>query len=67
MQLVLDEKIVYDKKGRKKDIILPYAQYRRLMELLEDLQDLADMKEVESEELISWNKVKDGLKAEGRI
>jgi hypothetical protein len=67
MQLVLDEKIVYDKKGRKKDIILPYSQYCQLMELLKDLQDLADMKEVESDELVSWKTVKSNLKAEKKI
>lgn len=52
MHLQLNEKIVYDKRGRKKDVIIPYAEYRNLMALLEDLDDLNAMKEVESEESV---------------
>ena len=67
MNLQLNEKIVYDKKGRKKDIIIPYAEYQKLMELLEDLDDLNEMKEVESEEMVPWEQVKEGLRRQGKL
>jgi len=67
MNLQLNEKIVYDKKGRRKDVIIPYSKYRKLMELLEDIDDLEDMKEVESEETVQWKRVKEELQRQGKL
>jgi len=67
MTLQWKEKIVYDKRGRKKEVIIPYTAYRKLLALLEDLDDLNAMKEVEFEETVSWEQVKDELRQQGKL
>ena len=37
MNLVLHEKILYDKKGQKSDVLIPYSEYCKILKLLEDL------------------------------
>jgi hypothetical protein len=58
MNLKLNEKIVYDKRGRKKDVIIAYPEYRKLMELVEDLDDIQEMKVVVKEETVPWEDIK---------
>ena len=67
MNLNLHEKIIYDKDGKKTDVLIPYAEYSKIMELLEDLDDINAMKEVESEESVSWDQVKDELQKQGKL
>ncbi len=67
MNLILHEKILYDKKGQKSDVLIPYSEYCKIIELLEDLDDINEMKEVESEETIPWNNVKKDLRKQGKL
>lgn len=55
---------VIDAEGKRKGVILPVAQYRRL---LEDLHDLAVVAERRKEEPISLAEMKRRLKAHGRL
>ncbi len=57
-RFVREAEIVYDSKGRKKSVILPYKAYREAMTYLEDLDDLQAMKEVEHEKPIPWEEAK---------
>jgi low affinity Fe/Cu permease len=66
MNLKLNEKIVYDKRGRKKDVIIAYPEYRKLMELVENLDDIQGMKEVEKEDTVPWEHVKMRLGRQGK-
>ena len=54
------ERYIFDSKGKKTDVILPIADYERL---LEDLYDLATIAERKNEELISLEEVKRRLSA----
>jgi len=55
---------VVDDEGKRKGVILPVAQYRRL---LEDLHDLAVVAERRKEEPISLAEMKRRLKAHGQL
>jgi hypothetical protein len=57
-RFVSEAEIVYDSKGRKRSVILPYRAYREAMAYLEDLDDLQAMKEVEHEKPIPWEEAK---------
>lgn len=57
-------KYVVDDEGKRKGVILPVAQYRRL---LEDLHDLAVVAERRKEEPISLAEMKRRLKAHGQL
>ncbi len=67
MLINLNEKIVYNNKGQKKEVIIPYSKYLKLMEMLEDLDDLKAMKEVEFEETVPWEQVKEELHSQGKL
>ena len=47
-KFVREAEIVYDSKGRKKRVILPYRAYKEAIEFIEDMDDLKAMKEAES-------------------
>ena len=49
-RFVREAEIVYDSKGRKKSVILPYKAYKEAMALIEDIDDLRAMKEAETVE-----------------
>jgi hypothetical protein len=55
---------VVDAEGKRKGVILPVAQYRRL---IEDLHDLAVVAERRKEEPITAEEMKRRLKAHGRL
>lgn len=49
-EFVREAEIVYDSKGRKKKVILPYKAYLEAIAYIEDVDDLRAMKEAESGE-----------------
>ncbi len=49
-EFVKEAEIVYDSKGRKKKVILPYKAYLEAIAYIEDVDDLRAMKEAESGE-----------------
>ena len=59
---VKEEQVLYDAKGRKTHIILPFEKNEELLERLEDAQDLKAMKQVESEKNIPWETAKKKLR-----
>jgi hypothetical protein len=56
------ERYIFDSKGKKTDVILPIADYERL---LEDLHDLAIIAERRNEEPITLAEFKKRLSARG--
>ncbi len=56
---MLNPEYIVDAKGRKTKVILPIAEYERL---LEDLHDLAVLAEQRDEETISLDELKDRMK-----
>lgn len=63
MQSATQEYVV-DEKGRRKAVILPWADYQRLQE---DLHDLAVVAERRNEAPVSLADVKARLKADGLL
>ena len=49
---VKEAQVLYDAKGRKTHVVLPFKTYEKLLEYLEDFEDLQAMKEVEHEKPI---------------
>ncbi len=55
---VKEAQVLYDAKGRKTHVLLPYKTYEKLLEYLEDVEDVNAIKEVENEPDIPWEEVK---------
>lgn len=60
----LNVRYVTDKKGRKKEVILPIKEFERL---IEDLEDLAIVAERRGEETIPHSEVIKMLKKDGLL
>jgi hypothetical protein len=63
---VKEEQVLYNAKGKKTHVLIPFKRYEKLMEYLEDLEDLQAMKEVENEPDIPWEEVKKRLSKKKR-
>jgi len=63
---VKEEQVLYDARGKKTHVLMPFKRYEKLMEYLEDLDDLHAMKEVEDEPDIPWEEVKRRLSKKKR-
>jgi hypothetical protein len=63
---VKEEQVLYDTRGKKTHVLIPFKRYEKLMEYLEDLEDLQAMKEVENEPDIPWEEVKKRLSKKKR-
>jgi PHD/YefM family antitoxin component YafN of YafNO toxin-antitoxin module len=59
-----DERFVVDREGRRQAVIVPMAEYERLME---DLHDLAVVAERRDEETISLEEMKQRLREDGLL
>ena len=46
---VKEAQVLYDVRGKKTHVLLPYKKYEKILELLEDAMDLKAMDEVEHE------------------
>ena len=55
---VKEAQVLYNAKGRKTHVLLPFKTYEKLLEYLEDVEDLQAMKEVEHEKPIPWEQAK---------
>lgn len=64
--LVKEAQVLYDAKGKKSHVVLPYRKYEQLLELIEDSLDLRAMREVEHEKTIPWEIAKRKLKRHSR-
>jgi hypothetical protein len=63
---VKEEQVLYDARGKKTHVLIPFKRYAKLMEYLEDLEDLQAMKEVEDEPDIPWEEAKKRLSRKKR-
>ena len=52
--MIREPQVLYDAKGHKTHVVVPFIQYQTMIELMEDALDLKAMKEVESEKSIPW-------------
>ena len=55
---VKEAQVLYDARGRRTHVLLPFKTYEKLLEFLEDFGDLQAMKEVEHEKPIPWEEAK---------
>ena len=58
------EQFIVDRDGKKTSVVLPIEDYERL---LEDLHDLSVVAERRNEATISFDELKDRLRADGLI
>ena len=56
--MTMHPQFVVDKKGRKKSVLLPYKDYKELVELAQDVIDAKLIDEVRNEPRVSWEDVK---------
>jgi PHD/YefM family antitoxin component YafN of YafNO toxin-antitoxin module len=63
---VKEEQVLYNARGKKTHVLIPFKRYEKLMEYLEDLEDLQAMKEVANEPDIPWEEVKRKLSKKKR-
>ena len=53
-----EPQVIYNAKGRKTHVLLPYEKYEEIIEMLEDLDDIRVTKERQSEPDIPLEEVK---------
>ncbi len=63
---VKEQQVLYDAKGRKTHVLIPYKAYEELLQRLEDIEDLKAMREVENERSEPWEKVKRKLRRKNK-
>ncbi len=59
---VKEAQVLYDGKGKKTHVILPYRKYEQLLDLLDDVLDRKAMDEVRTEKTVAWNDAKKLIK-----
>ena len=59
---IKEEQVLYDAKGRKTHILIPYKTYEEIVRRLEDAEDLKAMREVEDEPSVPWGEAKKKLR-----
>ncbi|MCI0707664.1 MAG: hypothetical protein L0Y80_09310 [Ignavibacteriae bacterium] len=64
--LIKDTQVLYDARGKKSHVVLPYDKYKKLIERLEDAEDIQLMKEVENEVGIPWEEAKKKIRRRKR-
>ena len=55
---IKEAQVLYDAKGKKTHVLLPFKSYQKIIEYLDDLDDLKAIKEVEKEVSIPWEEAK---------
>jgi hypothetical protein len=55
---IKEAQVLYDAKGRKTHVLLPYKKYQEVIEMLEDMEDIKSIEEVRSEPDIPFEEVK---------
>ena len=56
--MTLHPQFVVDEKGKRKSVLLPYKDYKELVELAQDVIDAKLIDEVRSEPTVSWEEFK---------
>ena len=60
----LGVRFVLDARGKKTDVLMPIALYKRMLEQLEDVEDIRDAKEVmKNPQFIPWEEAERQLDA----
>lgn len=60
--MTLHPQFVIDEKGRKKSVLLPYKDYKELIELAQDFIDAKLIDEAKDEPRVPWEQVKEKIK-----
>ncbi|MDE3058973.1 MAG: hypothetical protein KGJ59_13560, partial [Bacteroidota bacterium] len=55
--IVKEAQVLYDARGKKSHVLLPYKKYEKMLELLENALDAKAMDEVKDEKTIPWEEV----------
>lgn len=64
--IVKEAQVLYDARGKKSHVLLPYKKYEKILELLEDALDAKAMDEVKHDKTIPWEEAKQLLKKRSR-
>jgi len=56
--MTLHPQLVVDENGKRKSVLLPYKDYKELVELAQDVIDAKLIDEVRNEPTVSWEAVK---------
>lgn len=56
--MTMHPQFVVDEKGKRKSVLLPYKDYKELVELAQDVIDAKLIDEVRNEPTVSWEEVK---------
>lgn len=64
--IVKEAQVLYDARGKKSQVLLPYKKYEEILELLKDAYDSKAMDEVENEKSIPWEEAKRKIKKRSR-
>ena len=58
MNILKEAHVLYNAKGKKTHVLLPFNSYKKLLEYLEDFEDIRAMKEVGHEPDVPFDDVK---------
>ena len=64
--LVKETQVLYDARGKKSHVVIPYDKYQKLLEQLEDTEDIKAIKQVMYEKTTPWTEVKKELRKKRR-
>ena len=56
--MIKEAQVLYDTRGRRTHVVLPYRKYEELLSYLEDASDIKAIEEVKNEKAIPWEKAK---------
>lgn len=59
---VKEAQVLYDVRGKKTHVLLPYKKYEKILDLLEDAEDIKAIEAVMHEKTIPWTEVKKRLR-----
>jgi len=60
---VKETQVLYNARGKKSHVLIPYDKYQELMERLEDAEDIKAIKQVMYEKTTPWTEVKKELQS----
>ncbi len=55
---IKEAQVLYDARGRKTHVVIPYKKYKELLSYFEDVDDIKAIEEVKNEKAIPWEKAK---------
>jgi hypothetical protein len=64
--VIKEAHVLYDARGKKSQVLLPYKKWEEIIELIEDAFDSKAMDDVDKEKSIPWEEAKRKLRKRSR-